>query len=286
MGVPAPFTQSVRRDIITAPTALAQTNYALTTTVNMTSDSTAHVKGAWVQLVASTSDTIDRLLISVGATSANGVNSAALMDIGVGASGAETVIIPDVMIGASTGTSWDIPVSIPVGSRIAARYQSARTSIACGVAIVALKRNDGTTQRPAPYTVAIGVNSATSLGTACVPAASNAKGSWAQLTSSCPVPLQGVQIAVGNGGYTVTQPGTILVDIGVGAAGSETVAIANVQYTSSNQEWVARSLGGWLYFPVRIPAGVRIAARMSNSAGTNDNYHVDVSLVGIPRSAR
>lgn len=286
VGIAAPFAGVVRRaPSFSMPTTLTQATFALTTSVNMTSDASAHTKGAYVEVIASTGGEVDRLLILSGASSSSTVNSSALMDIAVGAAGSEVVVIPDVFIGyAPAALWWDIPIAIPSGARISARYQSARTSTNCAIQVVALKRSNEAIQRPASYTVSIGTDTSTSQGVTLTSGAGS-KGAYAELTSSCPVSLQGVQIGIGQASSTNASSGTIRVDIAVGAAGSETVIIPDVQALGANTENIARNINAPFFWPVRIPHGARIAARASNSAGSGAAYNVDVSLVGIPRSA-
>lgn len=97
----------------------------------VTANASAHTKGAWTELIASTAAEADALDIDVGGVSQSGVNTAVLLDIGVGAAASESVIIPDVAVGSAAflvnsrlGISFRVPVKVPRGSRIAARIQS------------------------------------------------------------------------------------------------------------------------------------------------------------------
>lgn len=96
--------------------------------------STANTKGSWAQIVASTTRRIRRLHIGLG-NRANNVRSFAdyLLDIGIGASTSEQVIIPDLaligtqneLIASNCATSF--LVDIPAGTRLAARAQCSIT---------------------------------------------------------------------------------------------------------------------------------------------------------------
>jgi hypothetical protein len=103
----------------------------------------ANTKGSYVQLTASTSARIDVLLLAItgngnGATFVNG-----LVDLATGAAAAETVVIPDVMYVSNTGGTallpepllLVLPVSIPAGTRLAARAASSITTAARMLAI-------------------------------------------------------------------------------------------------------------------------------------------------------
>lgn len=93
----------------------------------------AHTKGSWTQLVASTSDDIKALCFVVGYN--NDLNRAATgvacIDIGIGGAGSEQVILTNFQVG--WGVTYDCPIdqffqpmscNIPAGTRVAARCQS------------------------------------------------------------------------------------------------------------------------------------------------------------------
>ena len=92
---------------------------------------TAHTKSAYSagQLIASTAFPYRWLNVAVFHPEAVGALSTWLVDIGIGSSGAETTIIPNLFTAAGNtadATSLSVfsfPVSIPAGTRIAARAQ-------------------------------------------------------------------------------------------------------------------------------------------------------------------
>lgn len=92
---------------------------------------TVHTKGAWTQLIASTTDTIRWLIVTLGGNANSGLaNADFLHDIGVGAGGSEEIIAGDLY--SHSGAVADdhlvkifhFPCYIPAGSRIAIRSQS------------------------------------------------------------------------------------------------------------------------------------------------------------------
>lgn len=95
---------------------------------------TAHTKGSYSEITASTTRRIRKLHIGVG-NQGNNVRSYAeyLLDIAIGAASSEQVIIPDIpligaqneVIASNVGTSF--MVDIPAGTRIAARAQCSIT---------------------------------------------------------------------------------------------------------------------------------------------------------------
>ena len=263
------------------------------TAVNVTPDATAHTKGAWVEITAATTFDVERIHMMWAATSAAGTNSSALLDIGVGAAGSEVVVVPDLAVGwnalavgISDRTRYDLPLWIPKGSRVAVRAQSARaTCPAFGVQMLFHASNSPVTQtRPASTVLAFGADAAASKGVNIVPGAAAAKGAWAEITAATTSPLSAVALGVQGAANTGMQGGTVALDIGVGAAGSETVLVADVYVATSNSELVAR--GGPLFtWATDIPAGTRIAVRCSNSAGNSSACYVDAIVYGIRRTA-
>lgn len=255
------------------------------------SGGSAHTKGSWVEVTAATTYDVFRVVMQTANSNASGTNTAGLLDIGVGGAGSEVVVVPNLAVGySSTGTSgtfpvWDLPLFIAKGSRVAVRWQSARTSQSLNT-LWTLFGPTSTTRavpRPAPFTWAYGPNTASSLGVTCTPGAANAKGAWSQLAAATDGPVAAIAVGVQGAGISAMQGGTVLVDIGAGAAGSEVVILPNLSFMTTTQELVARNHLLTTY-PVDLPAGVRLAARVSNSGGNSGAYLVDVSVCAIPRS--
>jgi hypothetical protein len=101
--------------------------------------SSANTKGAWTTVGASTGFPYKFMLVFVTFpkewTSAGGTRRNCMMDIGIGSSGNEVILIPDLYFrvdewqrcGAPQSVTW--PVSVPAGARISARCQSEETTI-------------------------------------------------------------------------------------------------------------------------------------------------------------
>ncbi len=85
-------------------------------------------KGAWVQLYDSLPFDAYGIVLVGGSTHANTVNSAALLDVGVGPAGAEVVVFPDYLWGGNLSRMVVVPLFIPKGSRVAARMSCATDS--------------------------------------------------------------------------------------------------------------------------------------------------------------
>ena len=264
---------------------------AFSSAVTPSSGGSAHTKGSWVEVTAATAADVYRVAMMHADSQSSGTDTSGLLDIGVGAAGSEVVVVPNLAVGwagtvaTTQRPTWDLPLFIPKGTRVAVRWQSARTSQALNTYWTLYGPTSATraTPRPAPFTWAYGPDTSTSRGVTLVPAAANAKGSWVQLTAATDGPIAGLAIGVQGNGLTAMSPGTVLVDIAAGAAGSEVVVVPNLQFLTSNIEWVGRQHLLTTY-PVDIPAGVRLAARCSNSGGSTSPYYVDASVCAIPRS--
>lgn len=105
----------------------------------------------------------------------------------------------------------------------------------------------------------------------------NTKGAWAQLIAATTYESSWVMVTMSehNGA------GRYLVDIGIGAAASETVIIPNLHYANNG----SGALSTQMYlFPLTIPAGVRIAARCQNSTASR-TIRITVTLIAASTSS-
>lgn len=102
----------------------------------------------------------------------------------------------------------------------------------------------------------------------------NTKGSWVELTSALVFDADGFYVSLNNGFARARY----YVDIGIGGAGSEVVICPDLfVYTSLNGQASA-----FLYIPLHIPGGVRIAARCQSSTGLNT---IDLQLIPVASKA-
>lgn len=93
---------------------------------------TANTKGSWVQMTASSSDRVVGLLTCIGdgGDIGRGANQNMAVDIGIGASSSERILIPDITFAADTNSDqWGpklggpYPVDVPASTRFAMRTQ-------------------------------------------------------------------------------------------------------------------------------------------------------------------
>jgi hypothetical protein len=69
--------------------------------VTFTCDATAHVKGAWVEAVASTTSEANQLFLTVYNINVNGQATGTLIDVGIGAAGSEVVVAENIAVGGA-----------------------------------------------------------------------------------------------------------------------------------------------------------------------------------------
>lgn len=128
-----------------------------------------------------------------------------------------------------------------------------------------------------------GANPSNSIGTSITPGASNALGSWTQLASAASISQEVVAMDVqihasSASGLAKNQ----LLDIGIDPAGgtSYTAIISNFQMGAAP----ALSAAGCRehYFPIRIPAGASVAARIRGSNATAGTARIAVRFYGRP----
>lgn len=93
-------------------------------------------------------------------------------------------------------------------------------------------------------------------------ASANTKGDWLEVFSSSPFDANGLNISIGY----ATEGYSFLLDIGIGAAGSEVVIISNILYEVTGLG--TRFLNNDIFFPISIPNGSRVSIRIQSTGGS------------------
>lgn len=248
----------------------------------VTASATPHTMGSYTQFVASTTDAVEWIeLTLLAATGVNATATSTLLDVAIGAAASEVVIVPGIQVGYGLGGEhWRFPVHIPVGSRIAARCQGQVVSQTVNCAMTLGSPINGK-QAPTALDVMAGASQATtSRGVDLSGGGStlNTKTAYTQIIASTTQPYGALGLSVGGATGTAFSNGGVLIDIAVGGAGSETIVIPDVYYQLNNVEQIF--CVGTPLFPVNIPLGTRIAARWAYSSSAN---RVDLTLHGVPR---
>jgi len=244
--------------------------FVFNNSTNVTASATPHTKGAWLQLVASTTDAIDLLRVATQAFTSN-TATATLIDIGYGAAGSEVVLLSNIAIGS---TSWRgatnneesacyVPIpTVAAGTRIAVRSQSVVASKVAGLWITAFK-----TGKPATSVTTIGASTTTSRGTSIGTA-------WTQVIASTAADYRYLCCFI-SGSSSSMSTTSATVSIGYGAVGAE-ITIGSFPMKNDATEIVAPNYGVILAtIMAGVPASTRLVAK--TSVGVN----CDLVIVGV-----
>lgn len=106
-----------------------------------------------------------------------------------------------------------------------------------------------------------GLSTSTTLDTQITSGAANTKGSWTELIASTAFNATGIVVQISHGAAV-----NYLIDIGIGAGGSEVVLIPDIAVTPNT---TGPSGHMRLLFPIALPAGTRIATRCQASTGSS-----------------
>lgn len=270
------------------PTGADQRRTAASTsipTVTVTAGNPAHDDGAWTQVVASTAIESEGCWLRRFGTGQSGVNTSMLLDIYIGDGSQNPVapLIDDFQVGYSLEVLnqvsvfglW-LPLHIPQGVEVIARCRSATASRTITLSLDLY--GNGPTP-PFRNCTTYGATPASSSGTLLTaPAGNNAKGAWTEISSAVTNPIYGLGLGIGAGTGTVTA-GTVFIDIGAGAAGSERVIVPDVFVQYFNTEIIGNDTPPGRFAPLTQPLGVgeRLAARFQ---GSSLSVPVDLILYG------
>lgn len=233
----------------------------------LTSGGGIGTKGAYVQLIASTTYAAKGIIVEITGNAAGFLD---IVDIAVGAGGSEVVLLPDLLGGQATTVictnRYFFPCSIPAGTRISARNAGSINGTTVQVAVQLLHAGmlDGGYGN---IVKAYGVDTANAVGTLVTGNASaNTKGSYSQLTASTSQTIEAMVVALTEHA-TITPSKWQLVDIAVGAGGSEVVVLSNLQFAQqdSGDNFYELVSGP---FPCNIPAATRLSARLQGDTGS------------------
>jgi hypothetical protein len=239
----------------------------------LTASGTAHIKGAWTQLIAATDFDVSGIwMMHRDGISVSAVDTSMLIDIGLGAAASERVLVENIAVGFSGSTrSIFLPVYIPSGERIAARCQSAVVSETVDAQCLIIGggwmpgEHGG---RATTYGASTAVSSGTLMAT---PGAVNTKGAWTELSASTANPIRWLIPCIAPTNNAVLTATGVLVDIGYGSAGNEQVLIADLGARISTSEVCHTP---HVTVPTNLPAGIRLVARHAGSS---------VAATAIPR---
>lgn len=250
---------------------------------NVLTGAASNTKGTITELISSTSFDSYLMQITAADYGATGTASPGCLDIMVGGSGSEIVLIENLLMGACGGIGanvrgpkhWLFPLYVPAGTRISARAAGLRLSTNVKVSVHLW----GGTGYP-PFKVGTVVDT---YGIGTVPngvtitqGASGAEGSWTQITSSstrnhfCIVP------SFQFNDLTLIDA-FLQLDVGIGAAASEQQLGHSFHYSQGNIDCMD---GPYPLLPLfsDIPSGTRLTMRVSSSGA---NQTANGALHGV-----
>lgn len=239
----------------------------------VTSGASATTKGAWTQQFASLSSTIGWLYLSV-LTNSTTVSPGVLVDVGVGAAGAEQVVVSNLAVGGIGGLFLAIPLRVNAGSRLSLRCSADRTSTAFNIFAIATHRfPDAESQMPTAVDV-LGTSAATNTGTAL----SGASGTWCEIVAGTQRDYQCIALIPSLTGQPSGQQHAL--ELGYGASNSPLV-VGSIRIGTLATQWSINNF--FPQFPAvvgpAVPAGTRLAVRHDFSVNP-ERY--GVSLIGVP----
>lgn len=238
---------------------------------SITSSATANAKGAWTMIGVTGNgfqSPRDACALFVGMNNANAQTQRFAIDIGAGAAGSQVVLINNLAgVSFATGGVFTcsyifLPMNLPSGTTLWARSQSSSTSQIMFVSAITFD-GDFVVSSGFSGVDCLGFVSGTTTGTTITSSASaNNKGTYTQIVAATARDYDAFAIW----GYLSGSTGTaILLDVAIGAAGTERVILPNVYLEGNGPK---STPGGMDFIPLRIPAGTRIAARSQSSTAS------------------
>ena len=241
-----------------------------------TASATPHNKGSYAEIIASTAAAANFLEFKIQNTSSLGNSAAQLIDIAVGAAGSEAVIVPDIAVGGIGGAGNDVliqfPVSIAAGARISFRNQAEIASATCRMSQFTCYNVDS--DGISTSVDVIGTDTANSQGTKL----NATNGTWQEIIASTAQDYTGICLVPSTSEATQSNFTDALVELGVGAGGSE-VVIGGMYVNLSANEFVAQR-SFVVFFGRRIPSGSRLAVRHTITGGIGNK--LDACLIAVP----
>lgn len=248
-------------------------------TTIVTQSASANTKGSWVSLGTLTTDAA-ALIPRLTYLNNNGTDSGVSFDIGVGASGSQIVYIANINLAQPQAVGLAalnifqhaIPVSLPAKTQIWARASCnlASSTPTLGASFVSIDNALGVSQEF--YGVdTIGASATAGRGVSMT-GGNGAKGTYASVGFALN-DYSGFFLCFD---YALETAGMkTLVDISIGASGSQVVVLPNIVmglelgFTGMDLE----------YYPIQIPAGSNIWARSCNLDGSTAK--IGVTFYGV-----
>jgi hypothetical protein len=229
----------------------------------------ANTKGNWTELSSALPFNSDLLQFNIN----NYLAADLLFDLAIGSAGSEVAILENLLFSAAaggttvadTGTGINLPLHIPVNTRLSARVQGGAASQSANVNAIVFQREFYGGSLSAGIDT-IGAVTADSGGTGLSDCGGTAQtyGNYTEIISASLKTYKGFFIAVGLRNNTGARSGSFAVDIALGGAGSE----VNIVTESCFRAATASGCFITRWTPIiwtPIPVGSRISARYKSS---------------------
>lgn len=247
------------------------------TGVQLQAGGTVNTKGVWAELAASTGGEASWIHLEIGAQNAAG---RFLIDIGIGALGAEVAFLGNLAFdssNASGGVSkYSFPVAIPAGSRISARTQCSVSGGQLRIGAHLDYGDPGSATAPATV-VAYGATTADSGLTQVDPGAvADTDSSWVELAAATTADARWLALSIGHDAVAISASCRWRIDVATGASGSEVVLLAGLFVIASTLDDMPypRVFG----FPVNLATGTRLAVRARCSSTSTPTRLLDIAV--------
>lgn len=232
-------------------------------------------KGSWAQAIASLTNDTYGLLICINGNNVSAGSRNSVVDIGIGASGSEVVLIPDLIAGNAVnynvgggGLWYFFPVALPAGTRIAVRGQGSVTT-AFSVFVQALQ-NPASPALVKQAGVVEVIGMSLPQGTA-VTAGTGSEGAWTLLgatVNECWHWQLGVQVTSGD---TTHGANVYHIDLAEGDGTNFSLLMESVPFVTNTTEG-----GAMPVYPLacerRVPSGRNIYARAQASGAVDSLF--------------
>jgi hypothetical protein len=256
--------------------ATIETNLTAASRAGLTldADASAGTEGAWEELIASTALQSEWGMIAARTIGASGVDTGALIDLGIGAAASEVVILPNINMGeaegvptpSSQGKVSPFPQRIAASSRVAVRMEAAVNSETAEVAIWLFQNVHHVENVGTGVTYGADEDAGDACGTSVTPG-SGAFGTWTEIgTTSADhnVWVVGMDLL----GNTAVSNLDVLVQIGHGPnSGAVTTIGGSIRFRVNSVESIVGPVPDVPMFTT-VSSGTKIWARIASGNTT------------------
>lgn len=253
-----------------------QTNLtaAAPTGTTVTASATAHTKGSWTEIIASTDKDSWGFWLKLSDVAAGATDTSLLVDIGYGPAASEQVLVADINAGQATASSsagklYYFPVFVPAGVRVVARCQAAVASDTVLVSIFLCQ--DVLYPIVAGPAETYGAVSASSRGT-LVTAGNAAFGSWTQISTGTARAHRFWVLGADGGSDTTMAIRTKLIELGIGPDSGNVTAIASFTVGMDNSETVTTAFP--LIAASPVPSGTALWIRVAQDGAAEARGYI------------